>query len=206
MNLLEQRYVDLVFDAASPEIPSDHACLLFQALLGYLPWLEDEPGVGVHAIRGADTGKNTLCLGHRAKLWLRIPQHRLGDTKVLEGKSLRLGEGSLQLGPSSVRPLTPFATLNARMVVTGPADEGEFFARAKDELAAMGISCGMICGKRRQVVLGDAVLQGYALMLHGLKPEESLRLQREGLGLHRRYGCGIFLPHKSIKSVIEPLD
>ncbi|MBV5275414.1 MAG: type I-MYXAN CRISPR-associated protein Cas6/Cmx6, partial [Lamprocystis purpurea] len=40
-----------------------------------------------------------------------------------------------------------------------------------------------------------------SLLLAGLKPDESLRLQQQGLGLHRLMGCGIFIPHKGIDAV-----
>jgi CRISPR/Cas system CSM-associated protein Csm4 (group 5 of RAMP superfamily) len=41
-------------------------------------------------------------------------------------------------------------------------------------------------------------------MLADLKPEESLRLQQQGLGPHRLMGCGIFIPHKGIDAVHKP--
>ena len=42
---------------------------------------------------------------------------------------------------------------------------------------------------------------GFALSLHGLAPEESLRMQAEGMGGDRRLGWGIFVPPKSIAAV-----
>ena len=38
-------------------------------------------------------------------------------------------------------------------------------------------------------------------MLHDLKLEQSALLQQVGLGEHRKLGCGIFVPHKSIAAV-----
>ena len=40
-----------------------------------------------------------------------------------------------------------------------------------------------------------------SLMIADLSKKESLRLQEEGVGERRLYGCGIFLPHKSIDAV-----
>ncbi|NCA73146.1 MAG: type I-MYXAN CRISPR-associated protein Cas6/Cmx6, partial [Sphingobacteriia bacterium] len=37
-----------------------------------------------------------------------------------------------------------------------------------------------------------------------LTREESIRLQREGLGPHRGLGCGLFIPHKGIDPVKSP--
>ncbi|TCJ15700.1 hypothetical protein EZJ19_06425 [Parasulfuritortus cantonensis] len=38
-------------------------------------------------------------------------------------------------------------------------------------------------------------------MLHDVSLEQSLQVQEQGLGRHRAYGCGLFVPHKSIKEV-----
>ena len=44
-------------------------------------------------------------------------------------------------------------------------------------------------------------VQTQSLMIDGLKVEESIRLQQEGLGEGQKHGCGIFLPHKGIDAV-----
>ena len=41
-------------------------------------------------------------------------------------------------------------------------------------------------------------------MIDGLSVEDSLRLQREGLGPGRMLGFGVFLPHKGIDAVGSP--
>jgi CRISPR-associated protein Cas6 len=202
----QEEFIDLVFAASSPEIPKDHAQLLYAALVSEFPELADLTTIGIHQMKGADTGTGMLCLGQRAKLLLRVSQ-ALAPTlaHALEGKTLRLGDHAVHLGGSQTRALTPFATLHAKRVVNGHSDEGEFFAHAGKELEQMGIQCGMICGKRDQFMLPAGSVVGYNLMLHDLSPDHSMRLQSEGLGLYRQYGCGIFIPHKSIKAVFEPL-
>jgi hypothetical protein len=45
------------------------------------------------------------------------------------------------------------------------------------------------------------VVNTFSLMLHALPPDQSLRLQHHGLGVHRLLGCGIFVPHKSAAAV-----
>ena len=40
-----------------------------------------------------------------------------------------------------------------------------------------------------------------SLMIDGLESSESVRLQQEGLGGGRKFGCGLFLPHKGIDAV-----
>ena len=42
---------------------------------------------------------------------------------------------------------------------------------------------------------------GFSVLLHGVGPELSLRLQERGLGELRLQGCGIMVPYKSIAAV-----
>ena len=51
----------------------------------------------------------------------------------------------------------------------------------------------------RYVALGPGrSYQARSLMLAGLGLEQSLLLQRSGLGAGRTLGCGLFIPHKDI--------
>ena len=68
-------------------------------------------------------------------------------------------------------------------------------------VAAAGIECKLIVGKRRQAQGGDGPVTGYSLMLHGLSTEHSLRIQTAGLGGQHLLGCGLFVPHKSVAAV-----
>jgi CRISPR-associated protein Cas6 len=47
---------------------------------------------------------------------------------------------------------------------------------------------------RRVIRIKGRRLVGYAVCVTGLTAEESLVVQEQGLGSHRRMGCGIFLP------------
>ena len=67
------------------------------------------------------------------------------------------------------------------------------------ELSALGVSGRPICGRLQVVEAGE--LQGYGLMLDGLSPAAALRVLEAGVGRHRRWGCGIFVPHKSAVAV-----
>jgi hypothetical protein len=43
-------------------------------------------------------------------------------------------------------------------------------------------------------------------MLAGLRLEQSLALQRHGLGDERKLGCGLFIPHKGIGDLRDRSD
>ena len=65
----------------------------------------------------------------------------------------------------------------------------------------MNITCNLICDKHR-IIKGEAQsLKGFGLVLHDLKPQASLQIQRGGLGGARQYGCGIFVPFKAISGL-----
>jgi CRISPR-associated protein Cas6 len=196
------RFKDVQFDLAGSEIPADHGYSLFLALNGLLPWLHDTAGAGIHPIHGAPTGRNdNLVINRRVKLVLRVPVERLDDARALVGARIDSGAGELLIGDARERQLMPFANLYSPLVDFGTADEVEFLEAARAELDKMAVRCGLIPGKKRKMHLPEGDVWGYSLMLHDVSPEHSLHVQELGLGRHRAYGCGLFVPHKSIKEV-----
>ena len=59
----------------------------------------------------------------------------------------------------------------------------------------------MLCGKTHMIKTPDALLKTIHLMIADLDDETSLTIQQQGLGSKRVLGCGLFLPHKSIKTL-----
>ncbi|NTV95241.1 MAG: type I-MYXAN CRISPR-associated protein Cas6/Cmx6 [Thiobacillus sp.] len=196
------RFKDVQFDLIGREIPADHGYVLFQALKAVLPWLGETAGEGIHPIHGAPTGRNdNLVINRRVKLVVRVPVAHLDDVRNLVGKRIESGAGELVIGEAKEKQLMPFAYLYAPLVDFGTADEIEFIEAARAELEKMAVQCGLIPGKKRKIVLPEGEVWGYSLMLHDVGQEQSLRVQEQGLGRHRAYGCGLFVPHKSIKEV-----
>lgn len=196
------RYKDVQFELVGKEIPADHGAPLFAALSARLPWLADNDGAGVHPVHGAPSGRNeNLVINRRVKLVLRVPVGRLEDARALVGVCLDLGSGELSIGEAKEKQLMPFANLYSPLVDFGTADEAAFLDAARAELEKMGVRCGLIPGKKRKMRLPEGEIWGYSLMLHDVGQEQSLHVQEQGLGRHRGYGCGLFVPHKSIKEV-----
>lgn len=196
------RVVDLHFDLSAGEIPADHGPALYREILRHLPWLADTPGAAVHPVHGAPSGRNAnLVINRRVKLVLRLPVDRLQDARALTGKSLDPGAGPLQIGAAKEKNLTPFGTLYSHFVTLGQGDEAAILAEARRQLKEMGIECVLIPGLQRKMLTPDGEISGHTLMLHDLSLVHSLAVQEQGLGLHRIWGCGIFIPHKSIKEV-----
>lgn len=197
------RCKDAQFELSTGAIPADHGHSLYMELLRHLPWLAETEGVGVHPVHGSPSGRDdNLLINRRVKLVLRLPVTRFDEARLLVGRSIDPGAGRLTIGDLKERPLTPYATLYSHFVAVGTADEVLFIQEARALLDKMGISAGLIPGKKRKMRGPEGEIWGYSLMLHDIGLEHSLVLQEQGLGLHRVYGCGIFIPHKSIKEVV----
>jgi CRISPR-associated protein Cas6 len=196
------RVLDIQFDISAGEIPADHGPALYSEILRHLPWLADTPAAAIHPVHGAPSGRNAnLVINRRVKIVLRLPVSRLDDAHALVGKSIDPGAGTLVIGALKEKNLTPFGTLYSHFVTLGNADEAAILAEARKQLEAMGIQCGLIPGMQRKMLTPDGAISGHSLMLHDVGLMQSLAVQEHGLGLHRLWGCGIFIPHKSIKEV-----
>jgi CRISPR-associated protein Cas6 len=201
--------VDAVFAISCRSLPVDHAYALSQAVQAALPWFADEPDAGLHTIHGAASASGwmrpeapheLLQLSHRAKLALRLPRERLRDAAALTGRTLEVAGWPLGVEALSARPLSRITTLFARTVTfAGAEEETEFVAAAEAELGALGIKVStMLCGRVTTLATPARTYRARSLMLAGLKPEQSLELQRRGLGGERKLGCGLFIPHKDV--------
>lgn len=207
--------LDVLFSVTCKRLPVDHAYALSAALQRAAPWIaEGVSGVGIHTIHVAGSqngwerpGHGTdqyLLLSRRTKLTIRVPKQRLNALLGnLEGKTLDVAGCSLTIGPGKVRRLSTETTLFARYVVAVPEDtEADFLAHAAQALKDQGIAIRKaLCGKTTLLTMPDGMLRTRSLMLSGLTPAESVRLQQRGLGPHRRMGCGIFIPHKGIEAI-----
>lgn len=192
---------DVHFDVQGECLPKDHGYLLFKALAGLLPWLEEEDLSGIFHVQGAGTEHGLLLLNHRTKLALRVPKTRVADLTALTGQSISVGDYALTIGKSKLRPLTLHTPLYAHCVTTGSQDELGFTADIMRLLDDMDINTRFICGRKQTINTGEGEAVGYSLMLHGIAIEHAIRVQEMGLGGNRKLGCGIFIPHKSIQAV-----
>ena len=194
------RVTDVVFALAGTSLPAEHAYALWREIVRWLPWFEDEPMVGIHPLRAAPGTGETVLLARRAKLVLRVPRARMPEVRALAGRSLAIGAG-LEVGAPVERPLRPWATLHAQRVALDVVDEVAFGDEIIHRLATYDVRCECMTGRRRMQQAGERDIEGYSVVLHGLRPEDSLRVQCEGVGADRALGWGIFIPHKSIAAV-----
>jgi len=192
--------VDAVFDISCDLVPATYPFALWYALIKHLPALDREACVGVVPLRTA-TSEAGMLLPKRSKLVLRLTESLAADFACLSGQSLDIGGCTLQLGGGKLRKIQAYPTLHAHLVI-GVDDEVKFLEDVTRQLSELGITGKLLCGMRSTLHAPDRVIQGYSLVIHDLKPDDSLRLQYTGLGADRRFGCGIFVPYK----VITDLD
>jgi CRISPR-associated protein Cas6 len=194
------QWLDYAYAVAGISVGRDYPFELYQALLALAPWLDQEPLAGVHPIRGLTPAAGSLLIGGRTRLMLRVPQARLDACARLQGLALALPE-PLRIGRASARELLAHPVLHARLVITGSDDEGAFVADVDRAVAELELDCETIVGRRGELRVGDQRLTGFSLMLHGLSAADSLKAQAHGIGQHRKLGCGLFVPHKSVAAV-----
>lgn len=196
------KVIDLQFEISGLEVPADHGYALHEEICRHIPWLRELPNAGIHPIHATPSGRNdNLVINRRVKLVLRLPLDQVQAAHSLVGKTIDPGAGQLKIGALKEKPVTPYATLYSHFVAVDNEVEAGFLDVVRQQMQVLGIDAGLIPGKFHSMQMPNRVIGGYSLMLHDIDLMQSLTLQESGLGLYRGLGCGIFIPHKSIKEV-----
>lgn len=210
------KVVDVSYKIECKQIPTCHAWELSQALYQALPWIKEEPELGVHQIHGATSGNGwerppdgeLIHLSKRTRMHLRIPASRIAEAGELVGQILDIAGHEVAVGKMASKSIDPFSTLFARYIVA-PAgmSEEEFLMWVVDELKARDIQARkLLCGIGHAFEANGEKIETRSLMIADMDKLTSVLLQEAGVGLHRHLGCGIFIPHKGIKAVGEAED
>jgi CRISPR-associated protein Cas6 len=189
--------VDVVFDVAATALPVDYRGALRDALVACLPWLADDSHAGIHPLKAAIDGA-MLRPSRHTRLRLRADASRVAALLAMRGRELDIGGHPLRLGNARIRALGPSATISAVFVATMADDDLAHERAVAHMLDRVSMPRRFICGRLTKLRCGDDELAGASVVLHGLRPADSLRLQQIGLGPHRALGCGLFVPYKAI--------
>ncbi len=205
--------LDLSFAMRCKQLAIDHAWDLSVAVRTALPWLDAEPLAGVHTLHVAESGNGwlrpeddsgLLIPSRRTRLELRLPKQRLEAAKKLSGQTLKWADYQITVGEAKEKPFSNAAVLFARYVLSSETEsEAEFLQRMATEvqqIAQFKVK-KMLCGRSYYLHTPQATLFTRHLMLADLDNETAIRLQQSGLGEGRKFGCGLLLPHKSIKTL-----
>jgi CRISPR-associated protein Cas6 len=207
--------IDISFNISCKQLPLDHAWELRSQLQQVLPWLEENKLAGIHQLFVADSnngwmrpedGKNqVLHPSRRTRLYLRIPSKYIGETeKNLTGKTLTIASHSLKLGKPKQKELVNTSIIFSRHVISDKNEtEDDFLRRYAAEFKRItGEDIKkMMSGKTNIIKPPTSDIHTRHLMIADLNTNASIKIQQFGLGEERQLGCGIFIPHKGIKSL-----
>ena len=204
------RMIDVAFRIECKTLPYDHACDLSNEITKNLPWLLDDQLTGIQTLHGPESGngwvrseKEEIFLSKRTRLVLRIPRGDIDKVKELENIEINVLGNNIKIGKSNTKTFLIVRDLISRFVLCDKDEtEEEFLLGVKKELLTHGVSIKKaICGKAKSLTINGKSKITRSLMIADLSKENSVLLQDTGVGAGRIYGCGIFLPHKSIDAV-----
>ena len=204
------RMIDVAFKIQCKTLPYDHACDLSKAITSKMPWLLKDKLIGIHTLHGPESGngwvrseKEEIFLSKRTRLILRISRSDANKAKELEGENINVLGNSIKIGKSNTKTFLIVRDLISRCVLCDKEqDEEDFLLDIKKELFTHGVPIKKaICGKAKSITINGENRFTRSLMIADLSKENSILLQDIGIGDGRIFGCGIFLPHKSIDAV-----
>tara|TARA_B000000475_G_scaffold271309_1_gene268765 strand:- start:962 stop:1636 length:675 start_codon:yes stop_codon:yes gene_type:complete len=204
------RMIDVAFKIQCKTLPYDHACDLSKAITSKMPWLLKDKLIGIHTLHGPESGngwvrseKEEIFLSKRTRLILRISRSDANKAKELEGENINVLGNNIKIGQSNTKTFLVVRDLISRCVLCDKEqDEEDFLLDIKKELFTHGVPIKKaICGKAKSITINGENRFTRSLMIADLSKENSILLQDIGIGDGRIFGCGIFLPHKSIDAV-----
>ncbi len=206
--------IDISFNITCKQLPLDHAWELREQLHQALPWLKENKLAGIHQLFVADSNNGwmrpeesqnqVLYPSRRTRLYLRIPSKNIEEAKTLTGKTLTIANHPLTLGKPKQKELVNTSIIFSRHLVTDKNEtEDEFLRRYATEFKRItGENIKkMMSGKGNRIKTPEGEIYTRHLMIADLNTDASIKIQQLGMGEERQLGCGIFLPHKGIKSL-----
>jgi CRISPR-associated protein Cas6 len=93
----------------------------------------------------------------------------------------------------NTRGLKPVPELYSHLVTTrNGQDQERFLTEINRQLSEMDAKAEIHLGDRKTFTIHDKKVVGYSMQLLGLKDEDSITVQEQGLGGRRKMGCGFF--------------
>ena len=196
-------YIDLCFPVIGEMLPADHGYGLYSALTHWNESIHALEGLSIQTITGIPDKQGKIYLTERSQFRMRLPHEQIPLVYGLAGKALTIGKHTIGLGIPQIYLLQPSANLKARIVVIKAYQEPEsFLEAAQRQLTDLGIN-GLVKipiiqteSSRKTIKIKRFTVVGFGLEIGDLNDEDSLLLQKIGLGGKRRMGCGVFIPTK----------
>lgn len=197
-------YVDLSFSVMGKSLPIDHGYGLFSALAHWQEKLHYLESMSIAAITGIPTEQRMIQLTDRSRLLIRLPVDKVPLVYPLAGKSLTIDKHKIRFEIPQMNFLQPAQRLRSHLVVIKGYQEPEsFLEAAQRQLEQLGIQGNLHIlskadgvPKRKSIKVNQFTVVGFGLEVTQLSDEDSLMLQRQGIGGKHKMGCGVFVPVK----------
>ncbi len=202
IDTLNQAYVELSFGLTGHTLPADHGYGLYSAIAHLSPDIHEQEGISIQTISGEPDKQGKIYLSRQSHLRIRLPYQpeKIALLLPLAGQSLTIGHHTIQLGIPQIHPLRPADKLRSRIVTIKKFQEPEPFKEAAQrQLDSLGIQGNLILPlnedgepSRKAIKIKTYSVVGFSLIVTDLSDDDSLKLQKFGLGGKHRMGCGIF--------------
>jgi len=209
-------YIDLVFPLTGQSLPLDNGYIVYSALSRICPALHELENISIHPIAGIPEPSKQLRLTQRSKLQIRLPVDLIPYIyESLAGQTFSIGQNQFQLDIPEYNPLHPFSTLYSRLVIIKRFQEPQsFLEAAKRQLERLNIQGTITLTTRanghpqcRQLTIenktGTFAVRGFGVQVADLNPEDSITLQKYGIGGKQKMMCGVFVPSRRNKRQTE---
>jgi len=212
---------DVVFRIECPQLFVDHASALSQAVCNSAPLLKSSKRGGIHAIRVAgsqngwerpENATDILLLSKRTRFRIRIEIERAESLiSSFVGQTLDIDGFPMQIISGQIKPIIAATTLLSHHTCFDDTDEkmeeGHFIDRVIEHCRLDGFSpTKIMCGKEHRVNTSNGLRLTRSVLLADVPAAPSLKLQDNGLGLGRKLGFGLLIPHKDTAAVHESTE
>ena len=205
-------YIDLVFSLTGQSLPLDNGYIVYSALSRICPAIHQLENISIHPIAGIPEPSKQLRLTQRSNLQIRLPVDLIPCIyESLAGQTFSIGQNQFQLGIPEHNPLHPFPDLYSRLVIIRPFQEPQrFLDAAKRQLERLNIQGTITLSTRangqpqcRQLTIenktGIFPVRGFGVQVTDLNTEDSITLQKYGIGGKQKMMCGVFVPSQRNK-------
>lgn len=181
-------------------VPVDHGEALYAAFCTQQPSLHGLDGFVVSPILQADPLGKDLLLNRQSHVYIQIPQPHLPLSVALAGKTYRIRQNSIRLGPPTIALIQPAKRLYSRFVTSKHAEvESDMEIKLVEYLREMDSQAQVEIQRRRVMMIHGKKVIGFGVTLADLEEDVSVRIQTEGIFGRRRYSAGVFLPAGEIE-------
>jgi CRISPR-associated endonuclease/helicase Cas3 len=205
-------YIDLVFPLTGQTLPLDNGYIVYSALSRICPAIHELENISIHPIAGIPETPKQLRLTQRSKLQIRLPVDLIPCIyEALSGQTFSIGQNQFQLGIPEHNPLHPFPNLYSRLVIIRRFQEPQrFLEAAKRQLERLNIQGTITLSTRangqpqcRQLTIknqtGTFPVRGFGVQVTDLSTEDSITLQKYGMGGKQNMMCGVFVASRRNK-------